>query len=209
MRNICGLRHSETYKLGLLPFVKWFRVRTNYYPPNHFNPEMLSPRTLRYSSALTNVRELVIDDLDVPSFMPNIQRYFGHFKPTLQFLALREPRGSCRQMLYFIGLFQNLQDLKICYRFPREERESGAGTRLVPLSVPLLSGPLTLTCFMKKKLMEDIITFFGGLRFRCMDLFRVDCVPLLLDARAGTLETLRLYPTDLSSEELLPDRKQK
>jgi hypothetical protein len=47
-----------------------------------------------------------------------------------------------------------------------------------------------------------MIAFFGGLRFRSMDLFRVKCVRLLLDACAETLETLRLYPTDLYGESL-------
>ena len=188
------LRNS--YKLGLLPFVKRFRIRTSHNPSDPFTPEKLGGRTLRYFSALTNVQDLGMDDLDVPSFIPNIRLYFRHFAPNLRFLALREPRGSCRQILYFISLFPNLQDLKLCYRLPVEERESGAGACLVPLSVPPLSGRLTLTCFMKRKLVEDMITFFGGLRFRSMDLFRVDCVRLLLDACAGTLETLRLYPTD-------------
>ena len=199
----------NTYKLGLLPFVKRLRIRTNHNPPNHFTPEKLSGRTLRYFSALTNVQELGIDDLTVPSFVEDIQQCFGHFAPTLQFLALKEPRGSYREILYFIGLFPNLQDLKLCYRLPMEERESETGGHLVPLSVPPLSGRLTLTCFTKKKFVEDMITLFGGLRFRCMDLFRVDCVRLLLDACAGTLETLRLYPTDPYGEGLLPNRKQK
>ena len=44
--------------------------------------------------------------------------------------------------------------------------------------------------------MKEMIKFFGGLRFRNMDLFRVSCVRLLLDACAETLETLRIYPTD-------------
>jgi len=48
---------------------------------------------------------------------------------------------------------------------------------------------------------KDMITLFGGLRFRCMDLFRVKCVRLLLDACENTLETLRLYPTDRYGEE--------
>ena len=37
-----------------------------------------------------------------------------------------------------------------------------------------------------------------------MDLFRVKCVRLLLGACAGTLEWLRLYPTDPYGEEFLP-----
>ena len=44
--------------------------------------------------------------------------------------------------------------------------------------------------------MKDMITFFGGLRFRYLDLFGVKCVRLLLGACADTLEGLRLYPTD-------------
>ena len=48
--------------------------------------------------------------------------------------------------------------------------------------------------------MEDMIALFGGLRFRHMDLFKVRCVRLLLDACAESLETLRLYPTDQYGE---------
>ncbi|KAF9781002.1 hypothetical protein BJ322DRAFT_1082650 [Thelephora terrestris] len=41
-----------------------------------------------------------------------------------------------------------------------------------------------------------MVTLFGGLRFRQMDLFGVKCLPLLLKRCAETLDTLRLYPTD-------------
>ena len=40
-----------------------------------------------------------------------------------------------------------------------------------------------------------MIHLFGGIRFRCMDLFNVSETQLLVDACAGTLESLRLYPT--------------
>ena len=190
------LRNS--YSLGLLPFVKRFHIRTFRDP---FTPGKLDRSTLRYFSALKNLQELGIDELQVPSFMPNIQRYFGHFTPTLRSLVLWEPVGSSRQILYFIGLFSNLQDLKISYFSPNEEREGMAGADLVPLSVPPLCGRLTLKCFAKEKLVKDMITFFWGLRFRYMDLFRVKCVRLLLDTCADTLEGLRLYPTDPYGEE--------
>ena len=197
------LRNS--YNLGLLPLVKRFRFRTRYNP---FTPEKLDRSTLRYFSALTNLQELGIDDLQVPSFMPNIQRYFGHFIPTLRFLALREPGGSSREILYFIGFFPNLQDLKICYDFPVEGWEDAAGADLVPLSVPPLCGRLTLTCSTKEKLVEDMIAFFGGLRFRYVDLFRVKCARLLLGACADSLEGLRLYPADPYGEEFPKKRGQ-
>jgi len=55
---------------------------------------------------------------------------------------------------------------------------------------------------------KDMIAFFGGLRFRSMDLFKVNCVRLLLDECRETLETLRLYPTDQYGEEFLRGREE-
>ena len=188
---------QNSHELGLLPLVKRFRFRLSSYPYKEFT---LDDLTLRYFSALTNLQELGIDHLQVPDFMPSVQRSFGHFAPTLRSLALKAPGGSSRQILYFIGLFPNLQDLKLFYHSLREEWEGTADVELVPLSVPPLRGRLTLTCFTRGGLMDDMIVLFGGLRFRHMDLFRVKCTRLLLDACAETLETLRLYPTDFSGE---------
>ena len=195
---------QNSRELGLLPLIKRFRVRIAYYPGVKFT---LDDHTLHYFSALTNLQELGIDHLHVPDFMWDIQRSFGHLAPTLRFLALKAPKGSCRQILYFIGFFPNLQDLKLCHRSPTEERESTADAELVPLSAPPLRGQLTLTCFTRVKLVEDMITLFGGLRFRRMDLFRVRCTQLLLGACAETLETLRLYPTDICGEEIIWERR--
>jgi len=190
----------ESYKLGLLPLVKRFRIRLRH---SIFTPKQLGRSTLRYFSALINLQELGIDYLQVSSFMPNLHQCFGHLAPTLQFLALKRPTGSCRQILYFIGLFPNLQDLKICYQKPVEEQESTADAKLIPLSTPPLQGRLILTCFTREKLMEDMIVLFGGLRFHYMDLFRVKCAQLLLGACAETLEVLRLYSTDPHGEDPL------
>lgn len=199
---------QKSYNLGLLPLVKRFRIRmAAYLCHRRFTPEWLTSRNLRYFSALTNLQELGIDNMQVSSFVPNIRRYFGHFAPTLRFLALREPEGSCRQILYLIGLFPNLQDLKICYPLPREEQESTDDSTLVPLFIPPLGGRLTLTCFRREALLKEMIALFGGLRFRCMDLFRVKGVRLLLDACAETLQTLRLYPTDPYGEKSKKEAK--
>ena len=108
--------------------------------------------------------------------------------------------------MYFIGLFPNLQDLKLYYYHPTDEQENTEDATLVPLSTPPLRGWLTLTCFTKVNLIKGMIALFGGLRFRCMDLFKVKCVRLLLDACENTLETLRLYPTDEYGEECLNGR---
>ena len=156
---------------------------------------------------LRTLQELGIDYLQVSSFIPTIQLCFGHFSPTLRFLALKQPIGSGRQILYFIGLFPNLQDLRLHYSFPRDEQESTVDETLVPPSVPPLCGRLTLTCFTRENLVKDMIVFFGGLRFRHMDLFRVKCTRLLLRACTETLETLKLYPSDPYGEEFLERRE--
>ena len=187
---------QNSYHLGLLPLVKRFRFRTGTFPPEGFTPKRLDNRTFRYFSALKNLQELGIDALQVSSFMPDIRRYFGHFAPTLRLLALGEPNGSSREILYFIGLFPYLQDLKICYYLPVKREESVADPKLVPLFVPPLRGRLILRCFTRGRLVEEMITFFGGLRFCYMDLLRVTCVQLLLDACSETLETFRVYPID-------------
>ena len=161
-----------------------------------FTPERLDKHNLRYFSALKNLQELGIDDLHVSSFMPNLKRCFGHLSPTLRFLALKSPKGSSREIVYFIGLFPHLQDLKLHYPFLRYGEEEIADITLVPLCSPPLRGWLTLTSFTREQIVKDMITLFGGLRFHQMDLFEVKCLPLLLEKCAETLESLRLYPTD-------------
>ena len=200
----------KSYNLGLLPLVKRFRIRQDIscYPFSELTPRRLGRRNLRYFSAFTNLQELGIDNLQISDFMPTIQQCFGYFSSTLRFLALKEFNGSYRQILYFVGLFPNLQDLKLHSVFSTCKRESVADAALVPLSIPPLQGRLTLTCFTRENLVEGVIAHFGGLRFRYMDLFRVKCVPLLLDACAETLETLRLYPTDPYGEEFLEKREE-
>ena len=149
---------------------------------------------------MVNIQELRIDNLDIPSFMPKSQRYFGHFAPTVQSLALREPKGSCRQIVFFIGLFKHLEDLKLLYTWVDFLEEPTDNLMLVPSFTPLLRGRLTMTCFTRVGLLKVMITLFGGIRFRYMDLFNVYGMRLLLHACAKTLETFRLYPSDPRGE---------
>ena len=101
---------KNSYELGLLPFVKRLRIRTgpSIRTSYTFAPKWLSGRTMSYFSALTNLQELGIEHLLMPGSMLTIQQCFGHFSPTLRFLALLAPFGSSRQILYFIELFPNV-----------------------------------------------------------------------------------------------------
>ena len=191
------------HKLGLLPLVKKFQVPGLEWEragPGTFLTKRFDRRILRQFVSLVNVQVLGIDFLDIPSFMPKIQRYFGHFAPTVRSLALRDPKGSRRQITFFIGLFQHLEDLKLLYGWVDFQEEPADDLTLVPAFIPPLRGRLTMTCFTRVGILEDMIGLFGGIRFRYMDLFCVEGMRLLLGACAETLETLRLYPHDPHSE---------
>lgn len=195
-----SLQHK--YDLGLLPLVRVLRVRACDYssvgrslaPSNH--------HTLHQFSALTNVRELWIDFLDIPEFMPRINQCFGHFLPTVRSLGLGEPKGSRRHIIYFIGLFEHLENLSLTYSGVRFQEELSNDLTLVPGFHPPLNGWLKMMCVRRVELVEDMIDLLG-VRFRYMNLFNVNGMQLLLDACAETLELLRLYPTDPRGERFL------
>jgi len=196
----------DMYKLGLLPLVKKLHISGERFldrDPPIFSPERFSWYTLPHFTALTNVQELGIDHLDIPGFIPKINRYFGHFLPTVRSLALRVPKGSRRQIVYFIGLFNHLEDLKLLYNMvDSPEGEPADDPTLVPPFIPPLRGRLTVINFTRVGILKDMIDLFGGIRFRYMSLFNVVGMRLLLDACAETLETLQLHPFDPRGKEL-------
>ena len=128
--------------------------------------------------------------------MPEIRRYFGHFLPTVRSLALREPKGSRRQIIYFIGLFQHLEDLRLLQCWAGTQYEPVDDLTLIPPSAPPLRGCLLISNFTRVDLLKDMIDLLGGIRFRGMDFFDVDDMQLLLGGCAKTLETFQLHLTD-------------
>jgi len=199
--NIILYKHM----LGLLPLVKKLHIIARvFYGRGEITPKMFRCCTLLKFSALTNVQELGIEFLNISKFMPRLRRYFGHFLPTVRSLALRSPRGTHRQIIYFIGLFQHLQDLKLIFNssfgFISKEEAPVGDLTLIPPFVPPLRGRLTMTLSRTVELLEDMIGLFGGIRFRSMDLFNVNGTRLLLNACVETLETLRLHQNDPRGE---------
>ena len=194
-------------RLGLLRLVKKFQVHSGelVFNTDEYIPQLFNYCILHQSAALTNVQELSIDYLDLPKFMLRIRRYFGHFLPTVQFLALRTPSGSHQQIIYFIGLFEYLEDLKLLYDVADSQDEPTDNLTFTPLSAPPLRGRLTMTCITRAELLKDMIELFGGVRFRHMDLCNVGGMRLLLDTCAKTMETLRLDPSDSRGEGVSPE----
>ena len=187
-------------KLGLLPFVKKLQARGTQWTIDGLSKSGFDRRTLRQFSALANVQELEVRSLDIPSFLPTIQQYFGHFLPTVRSLALETPKGSHRQIIYFIGLFQHLNDLLLS-RFYRRGNEPAEDLALIPPFTPPLRGRLVMTNFKRVGFVKDMIDLFGGIRFSYIDLFDVRDSRLLLNACAKTLETLRIYPNSYYGEQ--------
>ena len=194
--TLCELKPlAKLHKMDLLPFVKKLWIRAESYDP-WLSPRKFDRQTLRYFSALTNVQQLRIERFDLSKFMPGVERYFGHFAPTLRSISLTISSGTQRQLLYFLALFPNLDDIEI-ENYPIMDPDAATNHDsevAVPFSVPSLRGQLKLTHFPSETISRDMITLFGGLRFRYMDLFSVEGSRLLLGACADTLRTVRVYP---------------
>ena len=185
-------------EFGWLPLIT--RLFITVHRAEGFSPEAFRSSTQREFSALTNVRELSIQYLDIPSFIPGIQWYFGQFSRTLRSLALSQPRGSDWQILFFIGLFPHLEDVEL---YPSASHlRKPADLILVPPCVPPLRGRLRVSYWRGDGLAKAMIDLFGGVRFRHMDLVDMDGTQLLLYSCANMLETFQLYRTNFRGRKL-------
>ena len=171
-------RIRSKYILGLLPFVKAVVIHSCN---KEFSPKLFNRFTLRQLSGLTNVRTLQIDDLDIPGFMPKIQRYFGSLLLTLRCLYLKSPKGSNRQIVFFIGLFQHLEDLMLgCRQFYEKSPEEDL--TLIPPFTPPLRGWLVVWDWEGGGFFQDMFRLFEGIRFYQMCLRNVGETRFLLYA---------------------------
>jgi hypothetical protein len=183
---------ASLHELGLVPLVKAIRVEQWRTAGIWFVPQAFDDRDLRYFSAFAKVHTLRIQKLDINHFIPVVERYFGHFSPTLRSIMLDEPHSTPRQLSHFLSLFSNLDDIEIRQIDVSVPKMTIPDTELVPFSAPKLRGRLELHDFIWVKTWTDLIATCGGLRFRHIDLRRSgSCAPVLLKACAETLETLR------------------
>jgi hypothetical protein len=190
---------SQLHRLGLMPLIKEIRVEQNLF---WFMPQEVSPCDLRYFSAFENVHTLSVKYLDISRFIPGIERFFGHFLPTLRSVAFFGPFCTPGQLPHFLSLFSNLEDIKIqqCYTYALNVTIPDA--ELVPFSAPRLQGRLVVYNFDLVEVWTRLIAVGGGLRFNYMELCRVgECASVLFEACAETLETLRVYGVGTSHGE--------
>ena len=196
---------AKLHKMELLQFARTLLVRSSSFEP-WLTPRKFDRQTLRYFGTLSNIQRLRIERFDLSKFIPDLERYFGHFAQTIKSISLIISSGTQMELLYFLGLFPKLDDIEIEY-YPTAKLDPSPpnpGFELaVPFSVPSLRGQLKLTHFTSETVFRDMITLFGGLRFRYMDLFSVEGSRLLLEACADTLHAVRVYPSVPNSEETI------
>ena len=186
---------SKLHQLGLIPLVKEIRVEQYYQA--WLMPQAFNRRDLRHFSAFTNVQTLMFESLGISHFVPDVGRYFGHFSPALRSITLLRPFCTPRQLSHFLSLFPNLDDITIWEFSTHPPNVTIPNTEFVPISTPKLRGRLVLRGFDSVETCAYIIASGGSLQFHHMDLWRVGgCAPILFEACAETLETLRFYATD-------------
>ena len=191
---------SKLYQLGLAPLVKEIRVEQRRDTIRWFIPKAFGHRDLRHFSAFTNVRTLRLQEPDINRFIPGIKRHFGHFSPTLRSITLYNPHCTPQQLSHFLSSFSNLDDIELRCSVTFYARP----TKLVPFSspAPKLRGRLALYGFHWVETWNHLIASCGGLWFRHIDLREeASCAPILFEACAETLETLRFNVPPASGSE--------
>jgi hypothetical protein len=188
------------HMLGLLPLVKTLIFRSWGPPVRWISSKLLNCCTLRRFRTLTNVQNLELNMVNIASFMPRIQRYFGSFLPTLRSLILTHLWGSNRQIIFFIGLFQHLENLGLASPIVEFGEGEEGDLTLIPSFTPPLRGRLMVSLSERRNLFQEMDHLFGGIRFSAMDLFGAYETRFLLRACAKTLQVLRLYPDDYHGE---------
>ena len=180
---------SNRHAQGLTPFTKEIQILPHSSGPSWFLPRFLRHRDSCHFFVFTDVRSLTVRQLDIATFIPGLQQYFGHLSPSLRSLTLTKPQCSSMQLSYFISLFPNLDDVAIQFFAPKPPGEVHA-----PFSTPGLRGKLMLVSVSAVETWQHLATW-GGLRFHSISVYgTTKCVPVLLAACANTLKTLRIQP---------------
>jgi hypothetical protein len=188
---------SKLFRLGLMPLMR--EIQVEQYFDTWLRPQAFSRRNLRYFAAFSNVQTLMFERLEISRFIPGVERYFAHFSPTLRSITLLDPFCTPRQLSHFLSLFPNLDDIAIWGLSTHTPNVTTPDTELIPFSTLRLRGWLVLRGSNSVETWTGLIASGGSLQFRYMDLWCVGgCAPVLFEACADTLETLRFYATDPS-----------
>ena len=188
------------YLLRFFPFIK--NVWVCGGQPRRGFPSAAT--RLPYPALLVNIiqrRRLEMHQLDIPSFVPEVWRCFGHFSPIAQSLSLMASRGSSQHVGFFVNLFQNPEDFSLHYNgSDHGPGYTPGGETLIPPFIPPLRGWLAVWNMNVKPFIEDMNNLSGRIRFTRLVIFGLTKVSYLLRTCARTLRILRSYPNDPRGE---------
>jgi len=183
---------SNLHQQGLIHLVKVVQVAQEPGLGWWLLPQSFTDLDLYHFSALANVHTLRIQCLEIYRFIPDLKHYFGHLSQTLRSITLWQPYFTPQQLSHFFSLFPNLDDVGIRNAQPYASNPIGPDVELTTFSMPKLGGRLALYGSPSVDIWTQIIASCGGMRFRHMDLrTSASCAPILFNACANTLETLR------------------
>ena len=184
-------------ELGHASSVREIRVKQGRGSSSWLVPRAFSQLDLRNFSALTNIHTLRVEHMQIDQFIRSTEHYFKHFSPTLRSIALYDPWCTPRQLSHFLTFFPHLDDIQITLSHEYRPSTTIRDTELIPFPARKPQGQLALHQFTWPETWANLITLYGGLQFRRLDLRGfVSCAPLLFEACAETLETLRIDAGD-------------
>ena len=162
-RNLRGPNHSCT-RINLVCFLRLgysglagTTVAASSVPPNH-------------STAIFSAVLRINQRPATPDRLPGHSQLYAEDPTVLWTLRidspisrLRVPKGSYRQIIYFIGEFQYLEDLKLTYNSGGVQNEPVGGLTRIPPFVPPLRGSLMMRCVASVPLLKAMVDLFGGI----------------------------------------------
>ena len=184
---------STTGKYGLLGYTRDFYIDIG----QGFPPETLEAY-LPHFRYLTQVHTLRISGgFDVARFLPNFERYFSQFVPTLRSLHLPYVMGGVHEVLEFICKFPHLDNLSFS---PSASHYVEVPPRVSVDDSPPLRGKLVLRGWASIPA-RFLLKIPGGLHFRLVNLGGVDKAELdeILFACSSNLEVFCFRPRSRKS----------
>jgi len=178
---------------GLLQHTRHISI---FLSRNPLFPHDLQPH-IRYLRTFTNLKSLKTRWLDIPSFVPRMEEYFGAFMESLESLELEFPRGDHKQILYFVCRFSNLRNLKINGLQDHIHSMRNGGPHFDIKASPPLNGTLDLELNVGSDkgvllILNNLVALPSGLKFRTLKLLGSigNNSQLLVDACAPNLECM-------------------
>jgi len=157
---------SKLQGLSLIPLVQEIRVERSRQTGDWFAPRAFGRCSLHYFSVFTSVYTLELQRVDIYCFFPHIKHYFRQFSQSLRSIILSELCCTPRQLLHFLSIFPNLDNIKVFGMLTDVPRTTATDAIPIPFSTQKLRGLLALGGFSDIENRVHPIPSCSGLRFR-------------------------------------------